>query len=77
VRTILEYDFPAGVTTELRRRHPRLTDSDVAGVLDALRTYFLACLGNLEAGSQRPVGMPSRVVDDAWHGAADAVDADV
>jgi hypothetical protein len=39
----------------------------VAGVLDALRTYFLACLGNLEAGSQRPVGMPSRVVDNAWH----------
>jgi hypothetical protein len=67
VRIILEYDFPAGVTAELRRRHPQLTDGDLSAVLAALRTYFLACLGNIEAGSQRPVGMPSRVVDDAWH----------
>jgi hypothetical protein len=57
------YEFPPALSDKLRKHHPRLREDEVPQVLDGLRQWFVACL---YAGGEM-IGMPSRVVDDAWH----------
>jgi hypothetical protein len=60
---IRSYTLPKGLFDKLRQRHPQLSLKDCQLVAQALRQFFLAYL----AGRQRPVAMPSQVVDDLWH----------
>ncbi len=60
---IRSYTLPRGLFDKLRQRHPQLSQKDCQLVAQALRQYFLAYL----AGGERPVSMPSQVVDDLWH----------
>jgi hypothetical protein len=62
-RFIERYEFPAPLADKLRKHHPQLREHEVEQVLDGLRQWFLACF--LADGEM--IGMPSRVVDDAWH----------
>src|SRR5215210_5463662 len=58
-----KYEFPPPLADKLRKHHPRLREDEVTQVLDGLRQWFVAAL---YAGGEM-IGMPSRVVDDAWH----------
>jgi hypothetical protein len=60
---VLGYQFPAGMVHRLRRHHPQLTRAQVDAVLGGLRDWF--CIAQM--AGHRPLSMPSRVVDDAWH----------
>ena len=60
---LLAYTFPAGVVHRLRRHHPQLTPIELEQVLAGLRDWFCVAQG----AARRPVSMPSRIVDDAWH----------
>lgn len=62
-RFIQEYLFPERVTNNLRHRYPHLNDDEVAQVLGGLRQYFLIKLNHPAI----VIGMPSQVVDCAWH----------
>jgi hypothetical protein len=58
---IQSYAFPPALEDKL---HEKLdTDHQVAVALEGLREWFLACLD----APGRPLGMPSRAVDVAWH----------
>lgn len=62
-RFIESYAFPEALASKIRAKHESLDDRDVERVHDALREWFLA---SLQANGSM-IGMPSRVVDDAWH----------
>jgi hypothetical protein len=64
---IRSYVFPPGLARRLRELHPALSDADISLTLEGLRQFFLACLSAQRRGIARQVGMPSKVVDDAWH----------
>src|SRR5262245_23980353 len=57
------YEFPETLADKLYEHHPELTAHDLDRVLAALREWFIACL----LAEDQMIGMPSRVVDDAWH----------
>jgi hypothetical protein len=58
---IESYQFPAALRTKLRELLDSDYETDVA--LEGLREWYLACLD----ASGESLGMPSRVVDIAWH----------
>lgn len=60
---ISTYEFPPSVSAKLQAKHPGLSDVDLLLVEQGLREWLICCLHR--EGSQ--VGMPSRLVDDAWH----------
>jgi hypothetical protein len=60
---IRDYEFPAHIRRRVQRRHPQLTDDDWKQVEQGLREWFVCCAWRGRA----VLGMPSRVVDDAWH----------
>jgi hypothetical protein len=60
---IRHFQFPSPLFVKLREQHPQLDARDCSLVAQALRQFFLAYL----LGGRRPVGMPSKVVDDLWH----------
>lgn len=60
---IEEYRFPDALRDKLRERHEHLTDADVDRVLEGLRDWFRLS----KRANGQMLGMPSRVVDDAWH----------
>src|SRR5829696_8530176 len=62
-RYLLEVEFPHAVEQKVRARHPQLSDDDWARVERGLREWLVICLHR----RRREVGMPSRLVDDAWH----------
>jgi hypothetical protein len=64
---IARYEFPPELSAQVAEQHPHLDRDRVAIVLDGLRHYFLMCVVNQSERSRYPVGMPSRVVDYAWH----------
>src|SRR5438105_4622760 len=64
---IRAYVFPAELARRLRDVHPELSQDDATLTLAALRQFFLACLSARDAGIAQDVGMPSKIVDDAWH----------
>jgi hypothetical protein len=60
-RFIETYEFPKALQVKLREE---LGDSrTVDSALDGLRGWYLACL----YADGRLIGMPSKVVDEAWH----------
>jgi hypothetical protein len=60
---IRKYAFPASVAHSLKVQYPRITDSAIEEVLTQLRNYFLIC----KECDGKPVAMPSKLVDSAWH----------
>jgi hypothetical protein len=63
IRFIEEYEFPPPLTFKLRKHHPQLGEHEVEQVFEGLRQWFVACAD----AKGKMIGMPSRVVDDAWH----------
>ena len=57
------YRFPADVQSRFAAEHPDLDAEDRTQVFDALKDYFAICA----ADPGRRTGMPSRIVDEAWH----------
>jgi hypothetical protein len=57
------YAFPGVLREKLREEHPDLTEREAAAVLEGLRAWFMVALH----ADGATIGMPSRVVDDAWH----------
>lgn len=64
---IRAYVFPPELVDRLREQHPDLAPGNVTIALDGLKQFFLACLAAEDAGIARNVGMPSKIVDEAWH----------
>jgi hypothetical protein len=60
---IADYLFPASLEEKLGLWHPDLADSDMALIERGLREWLTCCLWR--EGTQ--LGMPSRLVDEAWH----------
>ncbi|MGL4232141.1 MAG: glycine-rich domain-containing protein, partial [Casimicrobium sp.] len=58
-----KYAFPVALRLKMRDKHPRLTDDEISEVFEALRQWFAL----LQANPKTKFGMPSKVVDDAWH----------
>lgn len=62
-RFIEEYEFPQYIWKRVRRRLPDLSDEDVQLVERGLREWFICCAWR----GRTVLGMPSRLVDEAWH----------
>ena len=60
---IQAFEFPASVTRGVMQRYPVISEQTVAEVMAQLRIYFLTC----KEFDGKPVGMPSQLVDTAWH----------
>lgn len=60
---IRTYTLPAGLYSKLQKHYPELSFKDCQLVAKGLRQFFLAYL----TGGQKPVAMPSQVVDALWH----------
>lgn len=61
------YSFPFVLHHKLRERHPKLSDSEIHQVLEGLRQFFFVCQLGSAVSKGVSFGMPSKVVDDAWH----------
>jgi hypothetical protein len=60
---ILRYPFPEQIETKVRKHEPGLQDKDWKLVEQGLREWFLCCAWR----EGEVLGMPSRIVDEAWH----------
>jgi hypothetical protein len=58
---IESYEFPASLRAKLREKLDN--EHQVAGALEGLREWYLACLH----ANGEMLGMPSKAVDIAWH----------
>jgi hypothetical protein len=58
---IESYEFPAALKAKMQEHFQSDYEIDVA--LEGLREWYLACL----SAPGESLGMPSRVVDVAWH----------
>jgi len=61
---IKNYKFPPKVGLEVKKAYPHLSDIDIQTALKGLRDYFY--ISKMSANDEI-VGMPSQVVDVAWH----------
>ena len=57
------YPFPEHVEERCRHHHPELDDRDWKLIEQGLREWFLCCAFR----DGEVLGMPSRLVDEAWH----------
>jgi hypothetical protein len=57
------YRYHPSMRKRLGEKYPHLSEAQINLLFDGLRDYFAICL---QAGS-KPVAMPSRAVDEAWH----------
>lgn len=62
-RFIAGYEFPAHIAARVRKRLPRVRESDWPLVEQGLREWFVCCAWRWNL----ILGMPSRAVDEAWH----------
>jgi hypothetical protein len=62
-RFILGYEFPAHIAARVRKRLPGVRESDWPLVEQGLREWFVCCAWRWNL----ILGIPSRVVDEAWH----------
>jgi hypothetical protein len=62
-RFIRQYHFPSSVRHSLKIQYPEVSGQMIDSVLNQLRTYFLIC----KEYDGKPVAMPSKLVDSAWH----------
>jgi hypothetical protein len=60
---ILDFEFPASILEELQLRYPAATAEARRLAIEQLRVFFLAC----KSFEGQSVGMPSKLVDAAWH----------
>lgn len=60
---VAEYEFPPHVGRRVRRKHPQLGAAGWDLVERGLREWFICCVWRGRA----ILGMPSRLVDEAWH----------
>ncbi len=60
---VFAYEFPPHVERRVRRKHSGLDDENWALVERGLREWFVCCAWR----GRTMLGMPSRVVDEAWH----------
>lgn len=60
---IAAYEFPAHIEKRVRRRNPELDDAGWALVEQGLREWFVCCAWR----GRTVLGMPSKLVDEAWH----------
>jgi hypothetical protein len=60
---IWNYQFPEHVEVRCRRDRPEITDREWKLVEQGLREWFLCCAWR----DGEVLGMPSRLVDEAWH----------
>ena len=58
-----QFDFVALLDAALAKRHPQLSEEMRYTTLEGLRDWFKVAA----MAKQRPISMPSRVIDDAWH----------
>jgi len=67
-RTFIEqYKFPAALRAKILFKHQNLSENQMFQVLEGLRQFFLVCAIANAVGKKRSFGMPSKIVDDAWH----------
>lgn len=69
-KEIRDYEFPFMVKKRLKYMYPYLTTCDIDVVLDGLKDYFILILaGHMGECPVGPAGfgMPSVIIDDAWH----------
>ncbi len=64
---IENYPFPAALRSKLLFKHGDLSENQVFHVFEGLRQFFLICLQANAVRNKRSFGMPSKIVDDAWH----------
>jgi hypothetical protein len=64
---IRAFTFPFALRDKLSSKYPHLSGEQLDQVVRALRQYFLICLEAGAASGKSSVGMPSKVVDEAWH----------
>jgi hypothetical protein len=63
-RVIAEWDLPEHIWRTVARRFPLVGERDVRNEVDhGLRDCFICCAWR----GRRSLGMPSRLVDEAWH----------
>jgi hypothetical protein len=60
---IAGYTFPAHIERRVRRRTPQLDEAGWQLVERGLREWFVCCAWR----GRTVLGMPSRLVDEAWH----------
>ena len=65
IAVIDTFVFPSGIVTSLHKTYPHLSLDQIHLVLEQMREYFHLC--NIAMGNRQRVGMPSKVVDEAWH----------
>lgn len=63
LRYIEDYVFEVSLQETLLDKYPHLTVPQIRLTFEALRNYFITC----HCAQGKPVGMPSKVVDEAWH----------
>lgn len=62
-RFIAEYEFPDYLWKRVRKRAPDLGEADLQLLERGLREWFVCCAWR----GRTVLGMPSRLVDEAWH----------
>lgn len=62
-RFIEEYEFPDYIWKRVRKRLPELSEENLELVERGLREWFICCAWR----GRMMLGMPSRLVDEAWH----------
>lgn len=71
VEAILHFAFPPAVIARFSKNNPSLSPEDVSLVFSSLAEYFAACYIYLNSSLKRKngygLGMPSKIVDEAWH----------
>jgi hypothetical protein len=60
---IAAYKFPTHISPRVRRRNPQLDEAGWTLVEQGLREWFVCCAWR----GRTILGMPSRLVDEAWH----------
>lgn len=71
------YTFPQGIMQNIKTKYGHLSDTEIDEVLELLKEYFHMCsiatIGAAGSASIKKekeilcVGMPSKIVDEAWH----------
>ena len=60
---IKRYHFSASIHKKLAEDHPNLSSHDINMILDGLKQFFIIA----HVAENRRIGMPSLIVDTAWH----------
>ncbi len=65
---IKNYRFPAPLRSKLMMKYSNLNEKNLSEAETGLRQFFAACLmANAVKNKKLSLGMPSKLVDEAWH----------